>query len=230
MEEKFKAELSTNHIESYRSWTNSKNTLSGMIVWKSFDYAFGFLTKNRDTVGVKIKNNLYIDWSWINMVCPNVEFFAAINNALNDDCILAVTKQLDLCHLIYFGTINLRFNNLIIKNQLREIFITPANVGLIDIMNLRYIMHLSKDSLAKLTISIDCFPTIFKIHSRDKKKAVLETIARHAGPKLKEVCLLKFNVDEDLNFCINMLIERGVSVEQKNVEIQPKCNASFRSI
>lgn len=231
METKFRIEFTGDHIESYTSWESMNNEIVGMIVCKSFDFAFELLTQGlaqgSGINGVKFKHPSYVDWSWINIKCPNIGFFSAIDEKLNDDCIREIIKYVDLCHLIYFGTINKRFNGLI-QERLKNIYIFPSSVGSIDIMNLRYILHISKDSLKELTISLACFPTVYGIHSHDKKNAVLETIQHFAGEKLKKVCLHGFNLNEYTSFSSNKLTERGLKVEQKVEESKPiRCTVSF---
>lgn len=163
--------------------------------------------------GVTVMNSMYVDWSWTKKR-QNTDFFDAINEKLDDDCVLEVIKHLDLRHLIYFGQINQRFNDLS-KEKMRKINICPLTIGAIDLMNLRYILFLSNDSLQELSISIHCFPTIFGFHSNEKKRSVVETIVYFAGKSLKKVRLHGFDLDENTFFLSYLLTERGILVEEQ---------------
>lgn len=220
-------EFLKDRIESYTTWRSLDNKIMGKIVCKSFDFAFDLLTEGCSFNGVKFKHKFYIDWSWLSLKCPNVDFFNEINEQLNDDCIREIIKHVDLCHLIYFGTINERFHELV-QEKFKVINIVPSNVGSIDIMNLRFILHLSKDSLEELSIAIDCFPTICGAHSRDQQETILETVHRFAGVELNKVCLHGFKLDDNMNLLLNMLRDRGVKVEQQVDDPKPiSCTVSF---
>lgn len=190
-----------------------------MIFLKTFEDAHHYLTQGTGIGGVTLTNHLYVDWSWLKKF-PNIEFFNTIDVQLNDDCIREVITHLDLRHLIYFAQINERFSNLSME-KLKTLYICPLTIGSIDVMNLRYILNLSKESLEYLTISIHCFPTIFGIHSDEKKKDVLETIIHFAGEKLKKVRLIGFNLNHN-TFLLNRLFERGVLIEEQTDNLNPE--------
>lgn len=218
MEAKFRMEFSPDCIESWTTYNNSTNGLNGIIVLKNFLDAFNFLVKSTCIEGVKISNPLYVDWSWMKKT-THTEFYDAINENLNDDCIREVINWLDLRYLIYFGHINLRFNELA-KEKMKLLNICPLNIGLIDVMNLRYMLYLSENSLQTLRISIHSIPTIFGIHPMEKKEAVLQTVLHFAGTKLKRLQLQGFHIDKNMKLLLlfNMLMERGVTVEEQHDE------------
>lgn len=191
---------------------------------KTFEAAFDLLTKGSTVEGVTLHNHWYFDWSWLKKPNPDTDFFNAINENLNDDCICEILNHLDLLHMINFGSMNERFGA-ILENKLTKLNIRPATVGTIELMNLRYILHLCGDSLRELYISIYSFRSVFGFYSRDRENNVLQTILYFAGESLKQLHLHGFNsIDTETN---NSLASRGIQVK---METDSKYNPSLGAV
>lgn len=168
--------------------------------------------KGSNVEGATLYNRWYFDWSWLKKQNPNTDLFIDINEELNDDCICEILNHLDLLHMIYFGSMNERFHA-ILENKLKKVHIRPATVGTIELMNLRYILHLCGDSLIELYISIYSFRSEFGWYSHDRKNNVLATILHFAGKNLKQLYLHGFDsIDGEID---NSLASRGIQVKME---------------
>lgn len=189
-----------------------KGELRGAIAFETFDAAFRSLTKGSNTEGAFLWSPWYVDWCWIQKQNSYNEFFKCIEEELNDDCVFEIMKYLDVLHIIFFALINTRFSK-IAKDKLKKIEIYPTTVGVIDLMNFRYILNWCGDSLEKLYISVDCFRSHFGCHSSDQIKHILEIILYFAGNNLKFLHLKGFHsIDNGIK---NSLTRRGIDIEMK---------------
>lgn len=221
MEQKLRMEFVQ---ESFETWENSVNGFYGKVTLNKFEDTFRVLVNGTDVDGAKIYHPSYKDWSWLRKKCSS-DYFGALNNALNDDCIREITKYLDLLHLVYLGEQNKRFNA-ISEEAMKKLWVHPSTVGQIGTINLRYLLYLSEDTLEELSISIHSFPTVFGIHSNEMKNDLLKTIIFFAGNKLKKVRLNGFRFGENIKWLRHVLHHRGVQVEEEQ-EIEGNFNFSM---
>lgn len=224
-ESKLRTEFSIYSIESWSSW-QLDGELRGTVVFRTFDETFRLLTTGSNTDGVFLFSIFYVDWCWIQKQNLDNIFFKSVEEKLNDDCKYAILNYLDPLHIIFFATINDNFCA-IAKEKLKTMKIRPSTVGIIDLMNFRYILNWCGDSLEKLYLSIHCFRSNFCCHSSDRKKHILEIILFFAGENLKFLHLERFDsIDDKIE---NLLIRRRIQVE---IEISPQAysptfNSSF---
>lgn len=199
----------------YPSDEPDENGLAGCIVFKTFQNTFEVLTKGSSIEGVHFQHQWYSNWSWIAAQNENAIFFKEIDEHLNDDCIREVVKYIDVLHSIHFARINVRFHA-IVKEQLARIHIFPSTVGLIGLINFRYLLEMFKDSTKEIFLSLNVFPSTHGFYFEYIKKCILQIIFTCSGSKLKNVHLYDFNLTESEieNFNILKLFsERDIEIE-----------------
>lgn len=188
----------------------STNKMIGTVVFKTFKETITVLIKGSSINRVEFRHNWYSNWSWI--VADNLkEFFEALHNTLNDDCVRDVIKYLDLEHIIYFAHFNERFE-CIANEKLTRIHIFPFTSGPIGLMNFRYLLEMCDDSLTELSISLNAFRTTFGMYTEEVKGHILQIIHECAGTGLKTVNLYDFYLDESFRHKFEWFLQRDINI------------------
>lgn len=174
------------------------------------------LTKGSSIKGVRFTHALYWNWSWIAQKNLDNEFFEAMKETLNDDCIREMIKHMDLLHLFYFAHINKRFEVLAME-KLSRLRIFPSTVGTIGLMNLRYMLEKIGISLKEISISLSVFPTIFDFYFEGTKRDILEVICACGGKDLKQINFHDFKLTDsetkNLDYIMKLFSARCVDVK-----------------
>lgn len=187
--------------------------IRGSAVFHTFQHAFDVLVKKSSLKCKTFQHCWYADWFWIGLKHEDVSFFNAVEAELNDNVIREITKYLDPLHLVYFATINERFNGLAVSPHIR---IFPSTVGTIGLMNFRFILEKFGSSVVKISLSLisfNCFPFCFS----HNKYLILNIIYWFSGPLLKKIQLYDFDVDESetekINIIVDLFDQRGIEVK-----------------
>lgn len=185
--------------------------------FQSFEAAFVALAKGSPIQGVHlIRHCLGVPlWTWIALDNSDRVIFDAMNEALNDDCIRELIKYLDFPHFVYFAHINDRFKA--IAAEKRRICVIPSVVGSINLLDLRYLIHMFGSSMTELSISLNTFPSTFGHYFDHTKKFILRIILDYTGPQIKKIEFhdFVFNETEKIDFeCFfKMFSERGIETK-----------------
>lgn len=187
--------------------------ICGALVFGTFQQAFDVLVKKSSLKCKIFQHYWYTDWSWIGMKNLDASFFAAIDAKLNDNVIREITKYQDPLHLVYFASINERFNSLAVSRHLR---IFPSTVGTIGLMNFRFFLEKFGSSVIKMSLSLISFHSSLGFCYSHHKYLILNIIYWFTGPLLKKVQLYEFDVDESekekIDSITNLFDQRGTKV------------------
>lgn len=154
------------------------------------------LTKGSLTKNVRFKDVYYSNLSWI--VSNNLDstILKAMDEKLNDDCTRYIIKHLNVKDLIFFKNFNGRFQALVVE-KMSKLRIFPCTVGAIDLMNLRYILHMFGSYVTEILISLLVFPPGFGHYFEHTKKSILQLTISYTGQQLKKIYLHDFNFNEN---------------------------------
>lgn len=202
----------------YPNGESNENGLSGCVVFKTFENAFQVLTEGSSIKCVHFQHHWYSNWSWIPAQNKNEEFFKAIDDQLNDDCIREVIEYIDILNLIYFARINERFQA-IVNQKMTHTHILPSTVGSIGLINFRYLLDMFKDSIKEIFLSLNAFRSTLGFYFEHTKIYILQIILTCCGPELKNIHLYDFNLTEkeieNLSYILRLFSERDINVEFK---------------
>lgn len=148
----------------------------------------------------------------------------AMNEGLNDDCILMIMQFLDSIDLLYMANFNQRFRVLASRRSKFEVHpsVIMRRIGL---MTLRYALTTLRDAVANLIISMDSIQpdNFFNFHSFFLSSALAHCIQKYSGPKLKVVSLEKFEREETRTLVSYLLTKfqcRGVQMILPDIAVK----------
>lgn len=196
-------------------WPNqpSESGLSGVGIFKTFKHAFQVLIKGSSIKSVTFQHRWYSDWSWVVWSSRTNAFFDDMDKGLNDDCIREIIKYIDIPHRIYFASISERFGALTLEIS-RDLRIYPSTVGMIGLMNFRYLMETFGSSVINLSVSLTSFSPTLGFYFSHIKTYILDIISLCTGPKLRAIHLCDFNWSEEeeekVGGILQMFAQRGV--------------------
>lgn len=183
--------------------------------FQTFEEAFHALARGSQIQGVHIIGRWIPNWTWIASDNSDKAFFEAMGNTLDDDCIRELNKHLDLPHLVYFAHIDDRFKAIAAEKKRLRIF--PSVVGSINLMDLRYLLHMFGSSITELSISLNTFPSTFGHYFDHTKRFILRIISDYTGPQIKKIGLYDFvfneNEKKDFECFFDMFIKRGIELK-----------------
>lgn len=198
----------------YPSEPDKECGIWGAAVFGTFQQAFDVLVKKSSLKCRTFLHQWYTEWSWIGLKYLDVSFFAAINDKLNDNVIYEITKYLDPLPLLYFASINERFNSLAKSRHLR---IFPSTVGNIGLMNFRFLLEKFGSSVINISLSLISFHSTLGFCFSNNKYLILNIIYWFTGPLLEKVRLYNFDVDaqetEQIGGVVHLFAQRGIEVE-----------------
>lgn len=203
-----------------KAWWPSEPTeigIHGFAEFETFDHLFQVLINGSSIESVTLQHRWYSNWSWIVSANRDKTFFEGIDQQLNDDCIREIVKHIDILHRLYFASINERFRSITLEGKLSSnLRIFPSSVGVIGLMNFRFLLKMFGSLVINLSVSLTSFPSTFGFYFTHIKTYILDIIYACTGPKLKKIHLYDFDLNEtdkkSVDGIVQLFVQRGIEV------------------